>query len=60
MTRQRRSRPLLMSSSLDKKQHDPGKLRAGSRYALIRSFVSGYFAARDDDVLGWFQPLLSS
>jgi hypothetical protein len=38
----------------------PGMFAGRARYALVRSFVEGFGAARDDDVLGGFQRWLSS
>jgi hypothetical protein len=37
----------------------PGMFVGRPRYALVRSFVEGFGAARDDDVLGGFQRWLS-
>lgn len=38
----------------------PGMFVGRARYALVRSFVEGFGAAQDDDVLGGFQQWLSS
>jgi hypothetical protein len=38
----------------------PGMYMGSARYALVRSFVEGFGAARDDDVLDGFQEWLSS
>jgi hypothetical protein len=38
----------------------PGMWVGRSRYSLVRSFVAGFGAARDDDVLNGFQQWLSS
>ena len=38
----------------------PGMFVGRPRYALVRSFVEGFGAAKDDDVLRGFQQWLSS
>lgn len=38
----------------------PGMWVGRGRYSLVRSFVGGFGAARDDDVLAGFQQWLSS
>ena len=44
---------------VDKMGPRPG-MWVGDRYALVRSFVGGFGAARNDDVLDGFQRWLSS
>jgi hypothetical protein len=45
---------------IDKVGLRPGMFVGRPRYALVRSFVEGFGAARDDDVLRGFQQWLSS
>src|ERR1700691_6206292 len=45
---------------IDKVGPRPGMFAGRARYALVRSFVGGFGAARDDDVLRGFQQWLSS
>jgi hypothetical protein len=45
---------------IDKVGRRPGMFVGRPRYALVRSFVEGFGAAKDDDVLDGFQQWLSS
>jgi hypothetical protein len=45
---------------IDSVEPRPGMFVGRARYALVRSFVEGFGAAQDDDVLGGFQQWLSS